>query len=111
MFRWQRGPRGTTLYNLQIFRVTKRDSGRAPTIVKVHSAFPRGTSYKLRAKVAAGQCYVWRVWPYAGTAFTPKPLGISNFCVASSAVLRKNVARVKARQRAKQHQATGARVG
>lgn len=110
MFRWTKGPRGTTLYNLQIFQVTKREAGKAPTIVKVHTAFPRGTTYKLPRKVRAGQCYVWRVWPYAGSSFTPKPLGISNFCVASAKVLKRNIARAKARQRAR-HQAGGARVG
>ena len=34
----------------------------------------------------AGTCYVWRVWPYTGTAFTSRPVGVSNFCVASAKV-------------------------
>ena len=35
-----------------------------------------------------GTCYVWRVWPFVGRRFTGKPLGVSNFCVASKKVLR-----------------------
>ena len=36
-----------------------------------------------------GTCYVWRVWPYTGTRFTPKPLGFSNYYVAKASVLKK----------------------
>lgn len=97
VFRWKRGPAGTTLYNLQLFRVIKRDAGRAPSIKKVVSVFPRGLRWKMTSRVAAGQCYVWRVWPYTGTAFTPKPLGISNFCVMSAKALKRSKARARAR--------------
>ena len=110
VFRWKKGPAGTTLYNIQIFRVAKREAGTAPTIVKILSAFPRRTSYRTTKRLRPGQCYVWRVWPYKGTSFTPKPLGISNFCVASAKVLKKNRARAKARIGARQ-QAGGVRVG
>ena len=49
-----------------------------------------------------GTCYVWRVWPYTGTTFTPKPLGISNFCVAKASVLKKKAAQAAARRKAAQ---------
>ena len=110
IFRWKKGPAATTLYNVQVFRVVRRQAGKAATITKIHSAFPRATRYRSPKKLAAGQCYVWRVWPYTGSSFTAKPLGISNFCIVSSKVLRRNAARAKARQRARA-QATGARVG
>lgn len=109
VLRWKKGPSGTTLYNVQIFRVTKKQLGRAATIKKIHSAFPRATRYRSPKRLAAGQCYVWRVWPYTGSAFTPKPLGISNFCIVSAKVLKRNIARAKA-QRARA-QSSGARVG
>ena len=44
-----------------------------------------------------GTCYVWRVWPFVGRRFTGKPLGVSNFCVASKKVLRQ---KAEARRRA-----------
>jgi hypothetical protein len=110
IFRWKKGPAGTTLYNVQVFRVVKKRAGRAATIKKIHSAFPRATRYRSPKKLAAGQCYVWRVWPYTGSSFTAQPLGISNFCVVSSKVLRRNAARVKARQKARA-QTAAARVG
>ena len=48
------------------------------------SVFPRGNRYRLPpgARLASGACYIWRVWPYARKRFTPRPLGVSNFCVA-----------------------------
>lgn len=106
VFRWKRGPAGTTLYNLQLFRVVKREAGKAPSIKKVVSVFPRGLRWKTRSRVAPGQCYVWRVWPYTGASFTPKPLGISNFCVMSAKALTRSKARARAR-----HQAAALRVG
>ncbi len=106
VFRWKKGPAGTTLYNLQLFRVVRRDAGKAPTIKKIVSVFPRGLRWKMTSRVKPGQCYVWRVWPYTGTAFTPKPLGISNFCVMSAKALKRSKARAKAR-----HQAAASRVG
>ena len=106
VFRWQKGPAGTTLYNLQLFRVVTRRPGEAPAIRKILSVFPRGLRYRLRSRVVPGQCYVWRVWPYTGTSFTPKPLGISNFCVVSAKALKRSKARLRAR-----HQAAASRVG
>jgi len=90
VLQWVRGPKGTKVYNLQLFRVVKRRVGRAPIVKKVYSGFPKGTQYRLpKAKVKPGTCYVWRIWPYLGTRFTPEPLGISNFCVASKKALAK----------------------
>lgn len=76
---WADGPSGTRLYNLQLFRVAPR--GR---LIKAGSAFPGSTRYALPAGTALtpGQCYVWRVWPYRRDAYTARPLGISDFCVA-----------------------------
>ncbi len=87
--RWKKGPRGTKLYNLQIFKVTAKKSGARPTVRKVLSRFPRGRAFRAPKKgLKAGTCYVWRVWPYTGTAFTTRPVGVSNFCVASKRTLR-----------------------
>lgn len=96
LFRWMKGPAGTTVYNLQLFKVVRRDVGKAPTIRKIVSVFPHGLRWKLSGKVEPGQCYVWRVWPYTGTSFTPKPLGISNFCVMSAKALTRSKARARA---------------
>jgi hypothetical protein len=76
--RWKGGPRGTRVYNVQVFRVTNGSKLR-----KVISAFPRGRAFKLpkRATLARGRCYVWRVWPFRGSRPTPTPLGVSHFCV------------------------------
>jgi len=90
LLRWKTGRKGTTLYNLQLFRVISRPPGKASIVRKVFTAFPKKASFRLpAAKVVAGSCYVWRIWPYLGTKFAPKPLGISNFCVAKASVLRK----------------------
>jgi hypothetical protein len=99
---WRRGPRGTRLYNVQIFKVLKKRAGAAPTVKKVYSGFPKKRQLRAPRKVMqAGTCYVWRVWPYTGTRFTPKPLGISNFCVAKASVLKKHAAKAAARRRAR----------
>ena len=88
--RWKPGAKGTTLYNLQLFKVIRRPPGKASVVRKVFTAFPRKTHIKLpAAKMTPGSCYVWRIWPYLGKKFTPKPLGISNFCVAKASVLKK----------------------
>jgi hypothetical protein len=103
---WRKGPRGTKLYNVQIFKVIRKRRGAAPTVKKVYSGFP--TKRQLRApksKMQPGTCYVWRVWPYTGTRFTPKPLGISNFCVAKASVLKKKAAQAAARRKAAQRRA------
>ena len=103
MLGWQKGPRGTRLYNVQIFKVVKKRAGKAPTVKKVYSGFPSKRQMRApKSKMQPGACYVWRVWPYTGTKFTPKPLGISNFCVAKASVLKKKAiqaARRKADQR------------
>jgi hypothetical protein len=88
LLRWKKGPRGTKLYNLQIFKVTARKGGK-PKVTKVLSRFPRGLTFRTpRKNLAAGTCYVWRVWPYTGRAFTTRPVGVSNFCIAGKKVLR-----------------------
>lgn len=100
VLQWKRGPRGTRLYNLQIFKVTKIRGAKAPKITKVLSRFPKGLQYRTPKKaLQAGTCYVWRVWPYTGRAFTPKPIGVSNFCVAGTKVLKKKAAQAAARKR------------
>jgi hypothetical protein len=102
ILRWLRGPRGTTLYNLQVFRVSKtRTAGRAtPAVKKIYSVFPKQRRHKMpQAKMLAGTCYVWRVWPFVGNRFTGTPLGVSNFCIASKKRLRQE-ALADARRRA-----------
>ncbi len=79
VLRWTKGPKRTTTYNVQVFRV--RPGGRP--LLKVYSAFPRGNRVTIppRARLARGACYVWRVWPFIGRRQISAPLGISNFCV------------------------------
>ncbi len=99
---WRKGPRGTRLYNVQIFKVVKKRRGAAPTVKKVYSGFPAKRQLRApKSKMQPGTCYVWRVWPYTGTRFTPKPLGISNFCVAKASVLKKKAAQAAARKAAR----------
>lgn len=76
--RWKAGPRGTRLYNVQIFLVGKNNA-----LKKVRTAFPRTRTFTLskRAALKKGSCYVWRVWPYRGSSFTSTPLGVSHFCI------------------------------
>lgn len=83
VLRWNRGPRRTTVYNVQVFRVLnpRAQSTAAVRLVKMRSVFPRGTQVRV-AGLKRGQCYVWRVWPYTGDRFTKKALGVSNFCIA-----------------------------
>ncbi len=83
VLRWARGPAGTRLYNVQLFRVYPKQltASGGPRLRKVSSSFPR--LRRVRAPtLARGACYVWRVWPYGRSGFTAKPLGLSNFCVA-----------------------------
>jgi hypothetical protein len=102
LLRWKKGPRGTKLYNLQIFKVTARRGTNKPKVTKVLSRFPRGLTFRAPAKnLSAGTCYVWRVWPYTGTAFTTRPVGVSNFCIAGSKVLRTKAAALRAKNRTK----------
>ncbi len=99
VLQWKKGPRGTKLYNLQLFKVTPRKGSATPRITKVLSLFPRGLQFRAPKKdLRPGTCYVWRVWPYTGRAFTPKPIGVSNFCVASAKILKKKEAEAKARK-------------
>jgi hypothetical protein len=94
VLRWARGPAGTRLYNVQLFRAAKGPNGRVTAVKKVLSAFPKKRSYTVpRTKLRPGTCYVWRVWPYRGKGFTRTPLGVSNFCVASARVLKAAAAR------------------
>jgi hypothetical protein len=102
ILRWLAGPRGTSLYNLQVFRVSKtRTVGRAtPAVRKIYSVFPKARRYKMpKVKILPGTCYVWRVWPFVGNKFTGTPLGVSNFCIASKKRLRQE-ALADARRRA-----------
>ena len=75
--RWTAGPRGTSLYNVQVFEVA------GTRLKKVRSAYPAGTRFVLpqRQALRAGRCYVWRVWPYRGRGYTAAPLAVSDFCV------------------------------
>ena len=75
--RWTGGPRGASLYNVQVFEVA------GTRLRKVRSAYPTGTRFVLprRQALRAGRCYVWRVWPYRGRGYTAAPLAVSDFCV------------------------------
>jgi hypothetical protein len=88
---WSKGPKGTTVYNVQIFRVgtpSATASSNAVPLRKVRSVFPR--AQRIRTPLLArGACYVWRVWPFRGRTFTKTPLGISHFCVARNARIRR----------------------
>ena len=98
VLKWTKGPRGTKLYNLQIFRVTQVKKGATPKVTKIYSSFPKGLQMRApKTRLKAGTCYVWRVWPYTGQAFTPKPVGVSNFCTASSKVIRLKAKQAKAK--------------
>lgn len=89
--RWRSLPRGTTLSNVQIFRM------RGRSLTKVHSAFPRGATYRVPAGVLRpGETYVWRVWPFRGRrGFTPAPPGISWFRLGPLADLLPAAARAR----------------
>lgn len=101
VLRWKKGPRGTKLYNLQIFQVTPRKGKAKPKVTKVLSRFPRGRQFRPpNRNLKPNTCYVWRVWPYTGTAFTARPVGVSNFCVAGSKVLRAKAAKAAANRAA-----------
>ena len=107
----RRGPAGTTLYNVQVFRVVRRqrrqggDHHEDPLRLPARHPLPLAQEARGRASATCGACGPTRAAPSR-----PQPLGISNFCIVSSKVLRRNAARAKARQRARA-QATGARVG
>jgi hypothetical protein len=102
VLRWSRGPRGTKLFNLQIFRVSIGRNAKTPKVKKVLSVFPKGKAYRVPKRLTRPKtCYVWRVWPYTGREFTPKPLGVSNYCIASQKVLKKKAALISKRKAAK----------
>ncbi len=101
VLQWTKGPKGTTVYNLQLFKVVRKRPNLPPVVTKVYSAFPKGTQFRVPAsKTLPGTCYVWRIWPYTGRSFTKSPLGISNFCIASKATLAK-AAKAAAKKAAK----------
>ena len=94
LLRWSKGPRGTKLYNVQIFRLTRGKGGRPAAVEEVLSAFPRALAFRVPERTLKPRnCYVWRVWPWRGKRFTRGPLGVSNFCVASAKVLAAAAAR------------------
>jgi hypothetical protein len=102
VLRWSRGPKGTKLFNLQIFRVTTARGTRTPKVTKILSVFPKSRAYRVpKSKTRPKTCYVWRVWPYTGREFTPKPLGVSNYCIASQKVLTKKARIIAQRKAAK----------
>jgi hypothetical protein len=78
---WKR-VRGAKLYNLQFFRVS------GTRLIKVHKAFPTGTTYRVPPKkLKAGWRVVWRVWPFltAKNDYSKQPLGVSFFDVGATA--------------------------
>lgn len=99
MLQWRRGPRFTTLYNVQVFEI------RGRRVVKVKSAFSRNTQWRVPPRtLKKGRRYAWRVWPYRGLrGYTKKPLGISYFDVSKKLKLTKaqKVARARAAARAR----------
>src|SRR5262249_20413714 len=66
---WARGPKGTVAYNIQIWQY--------PGLKRVLSAYPSGTTLKVRAGVLeAGRRYVWRGRPHnRGGPHRPAPPG------------------------------------
>lgn len=77
LLRWK-SRRGARLYNVQLFRMK---DGRA---FKVLSVFPRQPWLRVpKGRIAWGASYAWRVWPWVGTAYAPKPLGVSRFNVVT----------------------------
>lgn len=78
VLRWRaRSP--ARLYNVQVFRL------RGESVTKVVSAFPRRNRYRIPAgRVAFGDRYRWRVWPYLARGYPARPLGLSYFDVRPS---------------------------
>ena len=75
LLRWQRRARAR-LYNVQIFGL------EGAALRKVLSRFPASARLRVpRGVLAFGTRYVWRVWPYLPSGFTPAPLGVSRFDV------------------------------
>jgi hypothetical protein len=75
LLRW-RAHSSAQLYNVQVFRL------RGAKATKVLSAFPRSTRFRVPAKkIASGDRYLWRVWPYLAKGYPERPLGLSYFDV------------------------------
>jgi hypothetical protein len=91
VLRWTRGPTNTTLYNVQLFRVRPLSATAPADAVafrKVRSAFPRSNRFRT-PRLARGECYVWRVWPFLAGRYSKKPLGVSHFCIARTPPARR----------------------
>ncbi|MGI9539734.1 MAG: Ig-like domain-containing protein [Miltoncostaeaceae bacterium] len=88
--RWNRRA-GATVYNVQIFELNGR------SFKKVISRFPVRNTFRVPAgKLKFGKRYVWRVWPFLGSAraAASNPVGVSYFDVRRpklSAVLAKRL--------------------
>lgn len=93
--RWNRRA-GATVYNVQIFELNGRN------FRKVLSRFPVRNTFRVPAgKLKYGKRYVWRVWPFLGSAraAAANPVGVSYFDVRRpklSAVLAKRIISPKA---------------
>src|SRR5262249_47002908 len=74
-----RGPEGPGAYNIEIWQY--------PGLKRVLSAYPSGTTLKVRAGVLEpGRRYVWRAWPYMrGARYAPAPVGVSFFQIVPRA--------------------------
>lgn len=98
--RWNRRA-GATVYNIQIFELNGRN------FKKVLSRFPVRNTFRVPAgKLKYGKRYVWRVWPFLGTAraAASNPVGVSYFDVRRpklSAVLAKRLLTPRAARFAK----------
>lgn len=79
--RWRGVPGGTTRVNVQIFRIDRRG------VTTVLSVFTPGRAYRVpTGRLAPGELYVWRVWAQRGSkGYTPTPIGVSFFSVATDA--------------------------
>lgn len=89
LLRW-RERTGVTLYNVQIYRL------RGTSATKVVSVFPRTHHLRVPAgRVAFGQTYIWRVWPYVNGRYTSRPLGLSYFSVRRRAAATPKAAEIR----------------
>ena len=75
ILRWP-APYGVRRYNVQIFRL------RAESVTKVVTAFPRLNRMRVPPRrLAYGDRYVWRVWPFLERGYPTRPLALSFFDV------------------------------
>ena len=91
---------GATYYNVQLWRVSTSGQAKAAKPVKIMSAWPAKTSYKLRKswkfegktyRLTPGR-YTWYVWPGVGKRAANKygpPMGQSSFTVKAKAAAKK----------------------